>query len=162
MAGLGVDIQTDIKILSRDETLRKCETDCISPAMCMYAIGKAVKVSPDFIRTQQAGWESSAASAASIFVIGVRVHMVDAHIWGVLARATANVYYFGVTETDREEFDNWKHEFKKENAFFLMATFSESIILIKDLIERNIQRETRPNYCARFGATDIIWKQKDR
>ena len=47
----------------------------------MYAEGKAVKVSPDYVDDQQSQWKAGAMSAKRIFVVGVGVHAADDHIW---------------------------------------------------------------------------------
>ena len=96
----------------------------------MYAEGKAVKVSPDYVEAQQAQWQSVVAKAKHIFVVGVRVHNIDEHIWSPLVSTKASVTYFG-RPPDKPEFLAWKSNVKKKNAFFIEATFSESVGIIK-------------------------------
>ena len=65
--------------------------DSVAPAIAMYAEGKAVKISPDYVERQQVLWKAAVESASRIFVAGVRVHNADVHVWGELARARAPV-----------------------------------------------------------------------
>jgi hypothetical protein len=102
----------------------------LAPAIAMYAEGKAVKVCPNYVDAQQAQWKIVTTSASRIFVVGVRVHIADAHIWGLLAKSKAPVTYFG-RAPDKPEFMAWKATAKKKNAFFVEATFAESVKVIK-------------------------------
>ena len=53
--GSGIaDIQAPIKAFGQQETLNKCRTeDSLSPAIAMFAVGKKVKISPDFVENNE-------------------------------------------------------------------------------------------------------------
>jgi len=86
------DVQAPIRHLDRDETLYRCANDdSFAPAIAMYAEGKAVKISPDYVEAQQSQWQSAVASASRVFISGARVNMADTHVWDSLAKTKAPV-----------------------------------------------------------------------
>jgi hypothetical protein len=126
-AGPGADFQAPIRPLNQIDTINQClNQDSLAPAIAMYAEGKAVRVSPDYVEEQQQQWIMSAKLAKRVFVVGVRVHLIDHHIWGTLAETKADVIYFGFPN-DKQNFDGWKTAFKKKNACFVQSDFFQSI-----------------------------------
>jgi hypothetical protein len=124
------DIQAPIKPLNQEETLYRCRVeDSVAPAIAMYAEGKAVKISPDYVERQQALWKAAVGSVSRIFVVGVRVHNADVHVWGELARTRAPVTYFG-REWDKQPYEQWTSDNRKRNAYFIEASFNECIAFI--------------------------------
>jgi hypothetical protein len=98
------DVQAPIRPLNQEQTIYRCANDdSLAPAIAMYAEGKAVKVSPDYVEAQQAQWQSVVSKAKHIFVVGVRVHNIDEHIWAPLVSTKASVTYFG-RPPDKPEF----------------------------------------------------------
>jgi hypothetical protein len=134
IAGSGrADIQASIRPLNQLETLEKCiKEDSVAPAIAMFAVGKSVKISPDYVEQQYEMWKAQVLKSSKIFVIGVRVHEVDHHIWGVLGKAQAKVVYFGF-ESDRAEFEQWKTNNNKKNAYFYKSDFKNSVKTIKNM-----------------------------
>lgn len=125
------DIQAPIRPLSQEDTIYRCtHEDSLAPAIAMYAEGKPVNISPDYIEEQQAQWVKSLRLAKNVFVIGVRVHPVDKHIWSELLKTKANMIYFGFP-SDRPDFSQWKSNSSKKNCFFVEADFRNSINTIK-------------------------------
>lgn len=121
------DIQAPIRPLTRAETIRKCVTeDSAAPAIAMYAEGKPVRISPDYVEEQQRMWASAVAAAAKICIGGARIHPPDAHIWAPISTAKGDVFYFGL-RGDRESFDAWKEASKKRNAYFVEADFAAAV-----------------------------------
>lgn len=130
------DVQAPIRPLNQKDTLYRCrDEDSLAPAIAMYAEGKAVKISPEYVERQQELWKAAAGTASRIFVVGVRVHNADAHIWGELGKARAPVTYFG-REWDREAYERWCNDNQKTNAYFIESTFEECI----DFIGRRLGR----------------------
>jgi hypothetical protein len=124
------DIQAPIKPLNQEQTLHRCrEEDSVAPAIAMYAEGKAVKVSPDYVERQQELWKAAIRDASRVFVVGVRVHNADVHVWGELASARASVTYFG-QEWDQQPYEQWASENSKKNAYFIKASFQDCIEFI--------------------------------
>jgi len=124
------DIQAPIKPLNQEDTLYRCRVeDSIAPAIAIYAEGKAVKICPDYVERQQALWKAAVGSASRIFVVGVRVHNADVHVWGELAIARAPVTYFGL-EWDKQPYEQWIADNRKRNAYFIEANFDECIAFI--------------------------------
>lgn len=125
------DIQAPIRPLNQIETINKCIKECsVAPAIAMFAVGKAVKISPDYVDKQYEMWEEQVAKSSKIFVVGVRVHEIDDHIWGLLGRVKAKVTYFGF-EGDKLEFEQWKSNCNKKNAYFYESDFENSVKHIK-------------------------------
>lgn len=124
------DVQAPIRPLTQQESLHRCATeDSLSPGIAMYAEGKAVKVSPDYVEHQQALWKAAVGAASRIFVVGVRVHNADHHIWGELAKVNAPITYFG-QEADRAPFEDWQTVSGRTPAYFIKASFEECISFI--------------------------------
>jgi len=124
------DVQAPIRPLDQAETLYRCRVeDSLSPAIAMYAEGKAVKVSPDYVDRQQSLWKVAVAEARRIFVVGVRVHNADVHVWGELEKAKAPVTYFGFSG-DRAAFEDWRHLRGRRESYFIEADFSRSVDMI--------------------------------
>lgn len=124
------DIKAPIKPLNQEETLHRCRVeDSVAPALAMYAEGKAVKICPDYVERQQELWKAAVRSASRIFVVGVRVHNADVHVWGELARTQVPVTYFG-REWDKEPYEQWAADNRKQNAYFIKASFKECIAFI--------------------------------
>jgi len=121
------DIQAPIQPLNREETRNKCVTeDSVAPAIAVYAEGKPVKISPDYVEEQQRMWAEAVAAASKVCVAGARIHPPDSHIWTPLSTTHADIFYFGL-ETDRESFGRWKEASKKRNVYFVESDFSSSI-----------------------------------
>ena len=121
------DIQAPIRPLTREETIRKCVTeDSVAPAISMYAEGKPVKISPDYVEEQQRMWGQAVAAATRIAIAGARIHPPDAHIWKPISTTKGDVFYFGL-RGDRESFETWKETSKKRNAYFVETDFSAAV-----------------------------------
>lgn len=125
------DIQAPIRPLTREATVYRCTNeDSVAPAIAMYAAGKAVKISPDYVEEQQRQWITAVLTAKKVFVVGVRVHSVDEHIWGTLAKTKANLTYFGFP-LDGLAFAEWRQGVGKRNAYFVESDFAGCINVIK-------------------------------
>ena len=121
------DIQAPIRPLSQADTIEKCVTeDSVAPAIAMYAEGKPVKISPDYVEAQQKMWSDSVGRASRICITGTRIHLPDTHIWAPLTACGADLFYFGL-ESDRDSFESWKEVSKKRNAYFVKAEFSKAV-----------------------------------
>lgn len=130
------DIQAPIRPLNQKETLFRCESeDSVAPAIAMYAAGKAVKISPDYVDEQQRLWATSVHAARHVFVVGVRVHPVDKHIWGTLSKTKANVTYFGLPG-DLDGFVDWKNTARKKRTYFVESDFSHAIHVIRSRMDQ--------------------------
>ena len=130
------DIQAPIKPLNQINTINKCkQEDSVAPAIAMFAEGKEVRISPDYVQNQYEMWKQQVSQSSNIFVIGVRVHEIDKHIWNILGNTKAKVTYFGF-DNDRAEFDQWKINHNKKNAYFYNSDFENSVQIIKGLYRR--------------------------
>lgn len=127
------DIEAPVRPLNREATLSKCQMeDSVAPAIAMFAVGKKVKISPNYVDRQYDLWKEQVIKSSQIFIVGVRVHEVDEHIWGLLGSAKGKVTYFGF-DGDKAEFEQWKENSKKKNAYFYNCDFENSVNKIKRL-----------------------------
>ncbi|HCL6649668.1 TPA: hypothetical protein R4079_003862 [Raoultella ornithinolytica] len=132
--GVDADIDFPIETVNQSQAIKLSMTeDSLAPAMAMFLEGKNVRVSPFFVKEQYRMWCDSVLNASKVFIIGVRVHLVDTHIWGILGRTTADINYFGFP-ADKSDFSSWKISSKKQNAYFHQSDFSSSINKIRSLI----------------------------
>lgn len=130
------DIQAPIRPLNQIDTINKCkQEDSVAPAIAMFAEGKAVRISPDYVQNQYEMWKEQVNKSSNIFVVGVRVHEIDKHIWSILGNSKAKVTYFGF-DNDRAEFSQWKINNNKKNAYFYNSDFEKSVQIIKGLYRR--------------------------
>lgn len=126
------DISAPVKPLNQKDTLYRCGREKgLAPAIAMFAEGKSVRVSPEFVDQQYSMWKSAVEKASKIFVIGVRVHEVDEHIWNVFGQSKAWFAYFGFNG-DKPEFNDWKNRHNKKNAYFYENDFKSSVEIIKN------------------------------
>ncbi len=129
-------VESSIKPAYPSEVIKFCnEEDSLAPAIAMYAKGKEVKFCSNFVLEQQKFWRESVYKAKKIFVIGLRVHVEDTHIWQVLATSKAQLLYIGGNKEDdkgkEHDFDRWKRENGRKNAHWIAERFNESIPIIK-------------------------------
>jgi hypothetical protein len=136
--GIGFDIsaaqggsilETGIKVAkSTREILKFCEEeDAIAPALAMYSPDKRVLYCKSFVEQQQEAWKSEVAKAKRIYIIGLKVHAVDDHIWGVLAQSKCKKYYVG---GEPEEFNEWAQKAGAQHCHTIAAKFEEALPII--------------------------------
>lgn len=126
------DVEAPVVALDRMQTIVRCQKDSsFAPSMAMFAVGKAVRMCPSWVATQHSFWLESLKRATTVFIVGVRVHPVDEHIWNALATCRADVVYFGVTDNDLVEFEDWKSNTKKRNVRFQKADFLKSVSFMR-------------------------------
>src|SRR4051812_32460418 len=67
----------------------------ITPAMCYYVPAKGTLVGRSSINQQYQLFCRMVRRSEQIFIIGVRVHPEDTHVWDVLRQTSATLVYFG-------------------------------------------------------------------
>jgi hypothetical protein len=115
---------------SSAEILRWCEhEDSIAPALALYARSKSVLYCPMFIEKQRSDWLTAVARATAVYVIGVRVHTSDHHVWDPLATTRAPIYYVG---RQRDAFIDWasRRRVAKRKSYVLAESFEAALPLI--------------------------------
>jgi hypothetical protein len=98
--------------------------DSIAPALAMYSPAKRPLFCGNFIRHQQQAWLSSLGATSRIYIIGLRIHLVDKHIWDPLAKSKAPLHYVG---KEPDEFIDWAHASRRKRAFVLAESFEDAI-----------------------------------
>ncbi|WP_428312001.1 hypothetical protein [Hydrocarboniphaga sp.] len=113
---------------SADEIQHFCATqDAIAPALAMYHSKKRVLYSSAFVKAQQDLFLASIKSASRIYLIGLRVHAIDEHIWQPLGQAKSPLFYVG---REPVEFRNWAKDNSRKNAFVIAHSFAEALPII--------------------------------
>lgn len=122
----GSILETGVRIAtSAQEIAEFCDgEDSIAPAIAMYSPSKRVLFCKGFVESQQAAWRDSLAKAARVYIIGMRVHEVDSHIWGVIAKVKVPVYYVG---REPDEFSAWARHTKLHDGRILATSFADAI-----------------------------------
>lgn len=124
-------ISSPTKVLNYQDTIDRCRNDTtFSPSMAMFAHGKPVSVNPKLIKEQYDMWLTELNKASKVFIIGVRVHEVDEHIWGRIGEVDSEVFYFGFP-SDRIEFDQWLVKLKNKNKHFIESDFNSAVEFIQ-------------------------------
>jgi hypothetical protein len=125
----GAILETPVRVArSTQEILDFCATeDSIGPALAMYHPTKRVLYCRGFIQHQQALFRSSIEAASRIYVIGLRVHPVDEHIWLPLAAAKSPLFYVG---QEPDIFGRWARENHRRRAFPIASSFAEALPIV--------------------------------
>jgi hypothetical protein len=119
---------------SAREILDFCRTeDAIAPAIAMYHPTKRVLYCRSFVQRQQATFHSAINKAARIYVIGLRVHPVDEHIWQPLAKSVAPLFFVG---PEPETFVAWAQENGRKSAFCIADSFADALKPIETSLDR--------------------------
>ncbi len=97
--------------------------NALYPAMCMFTLNKPSQISPAVFEACQKKWADLISSSEKVFVVGVRPHLVDTHIWGPLGSTGAKVYFIG----SRSHFDYWLPKRTGGETRYLEETFEKAI-----------------------------------
>jgi hypothetical protein len=98
--------------------------DSVAPALAMYSANKRVLYCARFIQAQREAWLSALKEVARIYVIGLRVHTVDEHIWAPLANARAPLHYVG---REPDVFLEWARANSRSHAYAIASSFEDAI-----------------------------------
>lgn len=113
---------------STQEILDFCANeDSIAPALAMYHPTKRVLYCRSFVQRQQDAFLSSIRSASRIYVVGLRVHTIDEHIWQPLASSSAPLFYVG---REPEQFRAWANQCQRRSAFNIATSFADALPII--------------------------------
>ncbi len=93
----------------------------------MYHSSKRVLYSAAFVKGQQDAFLASVKYASRIYLIGLRVHAVDEHIWQPLAATKSALFYVG---REPEDFHRWAGENLRKSAFSIANSFAEALQII--------------------------------
>lgn len=141
ISGIGFDVGTTgavldapVRAVSPREAIEFCDReDAIAPVLALYVRGKQVLYCPSFVNAQVAAWTQALTNAGRAFVIGVRVHPADDHIWGQLAHSPAHLYYAG---PEGESFLSWARERRRRQVYHFANSFQEAIPLLSRLLRK--------------------------
>ncbi len=101
------------------------------PAMCMFTIGKPSQLSPHIFAAYQKKWAELVNNAEKLFVIGVRPHLADTHIWHPIAQSTSKLFFVG----DKNQYNEWLPNRENRRSTFIASTLEEALeITCKELI----------------------------
>jgi hypothetical protein len=113
---------------TRNEVIEFCRReDSLAPAIAVYAPGKTILFTGEFIQQQQAQWRNEAKRADVIYVIGLRVMGEDDHIWGPLATTQGRIEYVG---GEPDDVLGWAKE-RGRSVNVLALTFEKAMPLIR-------------------------------
>ncbi|WP_256849918.1 hypothetical protein [Pantoea sp. Fr-CA_6] len=133
VSGGNFDYDIPVRPLGHPESiLRYLKEDSVAPAMSLFAEGKPIRTSPQYVSKQQMMWFESLTKCSKLFIIGVRVHQIDEHIWTKIAKSNAIVHYYGFP-SDEPEFNDWKNKFNRKDATFHLSDFTKAISHIEKL-----------------------------
>jgi hypothetical protein len=107
----------------------------IAPAIAMYAVGKRVLYSNEYVGEHQRRFQAAVEEADKIFLIGIRIWPQDKHIWDHIAASNARIGYVGF---EADDFSDWCEENGRTNDHFLARTFEEALPLIEQELEPGI------------------------
>jgi len=126
-----LDAPVSIATLDR-EVIQFCnEQDSIAPCMALFSPSKKVLYSSAFTNRIKSEWIASLRAADIVFVIGLRVHEVDSHIWAPLASATASIRYVG---PQFDEFLSWSQRHGRSKDTVICKEFLDSISRISSFL----------------------------
>lgn len=73
--------------------------------------------------------------ARKIGIIGTRIYSLDDHVWGTLAASRADIYYYGISENDHADLEEWKANAGRKNIYFAKANFDEAVALVAKIMK---------------------------
>jgi hypothetical protein len=118
-----VNVVGNIRAAQPDEVVRYCEQeDSLAPAVALYAAGKQILFCPAFVRQQQQDWSRIVATAARIYIVGVRLSRFDRHVWDPLEATRAKLFY---VDPNGEDFLSWAAETRGRASFHLAPVFED-------------------------------------
>lgn len=125
-ASSGAAIETGVRpAQSAQEVIEFCDReDSVAPALAMYSPSKQVLYCRSFIQAQQQAWLAALNQTSRIYVVGLRVHTIDEHIWRPLASAKAPLYYVG---REPEDFITWSRDNGRRETYVLARSFEAAI-----------------------------------
>ena len=128
-AGGGAVLDAPIRVAQSTREILDfcCIEDSIAPALAMYHPSKRVLYCRSFVQHQQAAFLSSIHSASRIYVVGLRVHTIDEHIWQPLASSKAPLCYVG---REPDQFRAWAEKSHRRSAFSIAPSFSQAVPVI--------------------------------
>jgi len=135
--GVAVEAPT-IPVLPANKVLdwlRRSDSS-LAPSISMYAEGKQVMFSRNYVQEHQSSFQTAVKEADRIFLIGVRIWRPDTHIWDHIAASKAWLGYAG---GEPEEFRAWCRERRHSNHHVLGTYFDDSL----PAIEQEIMNITR-------------------
>jgi hypothetical protein len=100
----------------------------------MYAEGKRVRFSDEYVREHQGRFQAAVEKADRIFLVGIRVWPPDSHIWDHIAASNAWLGYVGL-EGDAATFRSWCEEKGRTNHRVLAHSFKDALPLIEQELE---------------------------
>lgn len=103
----------------------------LGPTLACYSRDKSVPYSSSFVREIQEDWNRSVEKSARIFVVGLRVHPVDEHIWKPLAAAKAPLFYVGF---EPEQLRAWAVQNNRKHCYAIAQTFEQGLPEIARLL----------------------------
>jgi hypothetical protein len=121
-----VMLETGVRVANTsEEILEFCNRErSLAPALAAYSPSKPVHFCPRFVRDQLSAWNRALNVVSRVYVIGLRVHAVDSHIWEPLAKVTAPLYYVGM---EPDAFTEWAKSRRKSKSIVLAPTLSAAL-----------------------------------
>lgn len=119
-------IEANVRVAnSTNEILDFCNReDSVAPALAVYSPTKNVLFCKGFVQEQQKAWREALHAASRVYVIGLRVHLIDTHIWGELAKTKSKIFYIG---REPQDFLSWAHQVKHRSCYVLDDSFDTAI-----------------------------------
>jgi len=108
-----------------------CRSSWAAPAIALYTPSKRVLFCKSFVDNQQKHWRKALSQSARVFVIGLRVHSIDHHIWQPLAESKCPIFYVG---REPEDFATWAHVSGKKHARPIAQSFGEALPVISEIL----------------------------
>ena len=135
----GSILEAGIKVAKNTrEILKFCEEeDAIAPALAMYSPDKRVLYCKSFVEQQQKAWKKEVSKAKRVYIIGLKVHAVDEHIWGVLAESKCKKYYVG---GEPKAFSAWAQDSAAKNCHTIATKFEDAL----PIIARHLNSKWKP------------------
>jgi hypothetical protein len=130
--GFGATFNPNLLPVSPHEAAQwVCGDTALYPAMCMFAVGKPSQISPHVFAGYQSKWAELINRAKKVFVIGVRPHLIDSHVWGPLGNTDAELFFVG----SLNEYTGWLPDRRARPTNYVGPTFREAL----DVLSRELR-----------------------
>ncbi|MFO0944614.1 MAG: hypothetical protein U1D30_01515 [Planctomycetota bacterium] len=121
-------------VLDQREWDNRMKNTNILPIMANISPQKRADIGQDFLDEQKSRFGHLVTHARRVSIIGVRVHVVDKHIWEPLARTPAQITYCSGEEAGAD-FDEWRRRAGRPNDRILSGYFGKEFSKICESVD---------------------------
>jgi hypothetical protein len=136
----GVSTGGSVRVFrDRTDFMSERTANVFPPVMSYYEPKKFTVSCANFIQDQRAQFEQEVLAADKVAIVGARVHVVDQHIWGPLAKTKAKLLYLSGA-TDAPTFTAWSSGQSRSSDIAVPKYFDDGVADLRRIPDVNLCR----------------------